>query len=293
MPLFSIPFTYSTLIGKGNVSMRCKSILLNIDIDAPATSLIKFAVELAKRFEAKLIGCSSAEIVIPVTLGETDLIDREIIEQQRKAIQTRLSELQQKFIDLAGPGVEIEWRGEVANPTKFLTETARAADLIVTGSPEGADLADPFRSTDLGNLILNAGRPVLLAAGGAEHMPARKVLIAWKDCREARRAVADALPFLTGANEVVIATAERKGSESSMQSAADVAAYLSRHGVRAKIERITGKNDSDDLLKFARSIHADLIVSGAYGHSRLHEWVFGGVTVSLLDEIKISRFMSN
>jgi nucleotide-binding universal stress UspA family protein len=273
--------------------MGFKSILLNIDIDAPATSLIKFAVELAKRFDAKLIGCSSAEIVIPITLGETDLIDREIIEQQRKAIEARLKELRQKFVDLAGPGVEIEWRGEVANPTKFLTETARAADLIVTGSPEGAELADPFRSTDLGNLILSAGRPVLLAAGGAEHLPARKVLIAWKDCREARRAVADALPFLSGANEVIIATVERRESAAAKESAADVAAYLARHGVRAKVERVIGKNDAEDLLKFAMSAHADLIVSGAYGHSRLQEWAFGGVTISLLDEIRMSRFMSS
>jgi nucleotide-binding universal stress UspA family protein len=273
--------------------MRCKSILLNIDIDAPATSLIKLAVELAKRFDAKLIGCSSAEIVIPIALGDTDLIDRDIIERQRKAIEARARQLQEKFIDLAGPGVEIEWRSEIANPTKFLAEMARAADLIVTGSPEGSDSADPFRSTDIGNLTLMAGRPVLIAAGGAEHLPAKNVLIAWKDCREARRAVADALPFLSGANEVVIATVERSGSEFSKESAADVAAYLARHGVRAKIARINGKNDPNDLLNFARSIHADLIVSGAYGHSRLREWVFGGVTVSLLDEIKISRFMSS
>jgi nucleotide-binding universal stress UspA family protein len=273
--------------------MRFKSILLNIDIDAPATSLIKFAVELARRFDAKLIGSSSAAIVIPVTLGETDLIDREIIERQRNAIETRLEELQQKFIDLAGHGVEIEWRGEVANPTSFLAGTARAADLIISGSPEGASSADRFRSVNLGNLILNAGRPVLLAAGGAEHLPAKKVLIAWKDCREARRAVADALPLLAGANEVVIATVERGESMEARESAADVAAYLARHGVRAKIERVTGKSDAEALLKFARAIHADLLVSGAYGHTRLQEWVFGGVTVSLLDEIRISRFMSN
>ncbi len=273
--------------------MRCKSILLNIDIDAPATSLIKFAVELAKRFDAKLIGSSSAEIVIPIALGETELIDREIVERQRKAIEVRLGELQQKFIDVAGSGVEIEWRGELANPTKFLAQIARAADLIVTGSPEGAISADSYRSADLGNLILEAGRPVLLAAGGAEHLPARKVLIAWKDCREARRAVMDALPFLSGANEVIIATAERKESATAKESAADVAAYLARHGVRAKTERIIGKNEAEDLLKLARSIHADLIVSGAYGHSRFQEWMFGGVTISLLDEIRISRFMSS
>ncbi len=273
--------------------MSYRSILLNIDIDAPATSLIKLGVELGGRFDAKLIGCSSAQIIFPMIPGRDRRLDQQFIDEQRTSIQGRLDHLQKKFIDLAGSSVEIEWRSDIANPTDFLTRTACAADLIVTGSPEGADTGDRFRSTDVGNLILKAGRPVLLAASGAEHLPAKKILIAWKDSREARRAVADSLPLLVAANEVVIATVARKESPPSNGHTKDLVAYLARHGVRSKTETIIGKNDAEEILKFARTCHADLVVLGAYGHSRLREWVFGGVTISLIDEIRMSRFLSN
>jgi nucleotide-binding universal stress UspA family protein len=125
-----------------------------------------------------------------------------------------------------------------------------------------------------------------------EHIRAKTVLVAWKDTREARRAVADALPFLAKANEVVVATIDTSRDESIRDSLDDVAAFLGHHGIKARTELIAGEADGDRLLTFARSIHADLIVSGAYGHSRLREWAFGGVTRTLIEESGISRFMS-
>jgi nucleotide-binding universal stress UspA family protein len=273
--------------------VKYKSILLGIDIDAPSTSLIKLAVELAKRFDARLIGCASADVVLPIMTGDGDDVDRGFVERQRKTIESRLEYLQKQFIELAGSSVEIEWREGVANPTDFITQAARVADLIITGSPEGPRADDPFRSINIGNLMLKAGRPVLLAADGAEHLLGKKVLVAWKDGREARRAVVDAMPFLAGANEILVVTIERKETEAAKQSLADLIAFLAHHGVRAKAVHLTGKSEADDLLKFARSVHTDLIVSGAYGHSRLREWVFGGVTNSMLDEMRISRFLSH
>ncbi len=273
--------------------MTYKTILLNVDIDGPVTSLIKFALELAKRFDAKLIGCSGADIVLPVMMGDGMIIDTGFIESQREAIEARLAHLRSKFLDLAGTGIDVEWRGDVKNPTELLTANASAADLIVTGSPEGAKTGDPNRSVDLGSLMLQVGRPVLVAAGGAEHLLARTVLVAWKDSREARRAVTDSIPFLKSANDVVVAAVERKDGEPARQGLADVVALLKRHGIKARSELLAGKNEGEQLLNLAASIHSDLAVAGAYGHSRLREWIFGGVTRSLLDDIKINRFMSN
>jgi len=164
-----------------------------------------------------------------------------------------------------------------------------AADLIVTGGVDGDNV---FRAVDVGSLALGAGRPVLVTAGNIEHIRAKTVLVAWKDTREARRALADALPFLAKANEVVVATIDSNRDETSRDSLDDVAVFLDRHGIRARTELIAGEADGDRLLTFARSIHADLIVSGAYGHSRLREWAFGGVTRTLIEESGISRFMS-
>jgi nucleotide-binding universal stress UspA family protein len=72
----------------------------------------------------------------------------------------------------------------------------------------------------------------------------------------------------------------------------DFMATFEHDGIKARTELIAGEADGERLLTFARSIHADLIVSGAYGHSRLREWAFGGVTRTLIEESGISRFMS-
>ncbi|WP_348529838.1 universal stress protein [Mesorhizobium sp. LNJC405B00] len=98
--------------------------------------------------------------------------------------------------------------------------------------------------------------------------------------------------FLEKASDVIVATIDTSRNETSRDSLDDVAVFLDHHGIKARTELIAGKADGDRLLSFARSIHTDLIVSGAYGHSRLREWAFGGVTRTLIEESGISRFMS-
>lgn len=277
---------------KGN-AVTYKSILLNLDIDHQSASLIKLAINLAKQFDARLIGLSAADVPPPMASADGMVFDGELVECERENIETRFAELRAKVGNLAGTAIELEWREALATPTHFLIEAARSADLIVTAAPDGASSRNAYRSTDLGSLVLNAGRPVLIAAGGAEQVLADKVLVAWKDTREARRAVADAVPLLSHAQEVVVATVEREDGTSTSEGVADVATFLARHGIKARAEIITGDDESKRLSFFAESIHADLIVSGAYGHSRLREWVFGGVTRSLLGDDDLNRFMSS
>lgn len=272
--------------------MAYKSILVNIDIDGPVTPLIKLAAGLAKQFDARLIGCSAADIVPPMVTMEGMVIDGEMLERQRGDIAARLEHLREKFEGLVGDGIEAEWRSEIANPTRVLVRTARMADLIVTGAPEGARAGSVYRATDLGDLLLHAGRPVLVAATGAEHLLARKAMVAWKDGREARRALADAIPFLQRATEVAVATVDPDGSRQSRESVTDVVAYLERHGIKARSEVLPGRDEGARLAEYAADMHADLVVSGAYGHSRLREWVLGGVTRSLLDEVRLNRLMA-
>ncbi|CAG1010770.1 MAG: universal stress protein [Rhizobiaceae bacterium] len=272
--------------------MGYKSILVNIDIDGPVTPLIKLAADLARQFGARLIGCSAADIIPPMVTMEGMVVDGEMLERQRGDIEARLEHLRGKFAGLVGDGIETDWRSEVMNPTRLLIRTARMADLIVTGAPEGARAGSAYRATDLGDLLLHAGRPVLVSAAGAEHLLARKALVAWKDGREARRAVADAVPFLSKATEVVVATVDPDGSRQSRDSVADVVAWLGKHGIKARGEVLPGRDEGARLAEFAGGLHADLVVSGAYGHSRLREWVLGGVTRSLLDDVRLNRFMS-
>ena len=212
---------------------------------------------------------------------------------QRKNIERRIEDLRAEFEGLAGATVGTEWRGAVGNPTRLLIETARVADLIVTASPEGASSGNVHRSTDLGNLILQAGRPVFVASTNQENFRINKVLVGWKDTREARRAVTDAMPFLQMAREVCVITIDSDATDETWNSLDDVVALLSDHGVKARAEVFPERSDGGTIADVADAMHADLIISGAYGHSRFREWIFGGATRSLLENDRLNRVMTN
>ena len=121
-------------------------------------------------------------------------------------------------------------------------------------------------------------------------------MIAWKDTREARRAVRDALPLLQEAQRVSIAEVTSEGmEESAVARIADVARYLAHHDVSVGQQTGIAADESEGnvLLRLAREQDADLIVAGAYGHNRLSEWVFGGVTRNLLTTSTVPCLFSN
>lgn len=272
--------------------MGYKSIVLNLDIDGMVAPVIKLGVDLAHRFDARLIGLSAADVPPPVVLEGGVAFEGESMMRQRKNIERRIEDLRAEFEGLAGAKVDTEWRGAVGNPTRLLIDSARVADLIVTASPEGASSGNVHRSTDLGNLILQAGRPVLVTSTNQENFRINKVLVGWKDTREARRAVADAMPFLQMAQEVRVITINNDATE-TWNSLNDVVAFLSFHGVKAKAEVFPEKSDGGTIADVADAVHADLIISGAYGHSRFTEWIFGGATRSLLENDRLNRVLSN
>jgi nucleotide-binding universal stress UspA family protein len=126
--------------------------------------------------------------------------------------------------------------------------------------------------------------------------PSPSVVVAWKDTRECRRAVRDALPFLQQANEVLLLEIGDDDTKSRAKSElADVANYLARHHVLVaeKVFRAARGPVVTELLQFVRDERADLIVAGAYGHSRLGEWIFGGVTHELLGTSQVCCLLSH
>jgi len=269
--------------------MSCKTIVVNLAVDADPRPIVKLAAELAQRFGARLIGLAAADVPPLVSTGEGLVYEGEVMQIQRTEIEKRLAELRDEFEKLVPASAGREWTQYISGPTRALGLVARSADLIVTG--DGGE--DVYRAVDVGSLVLGAGRPVLVAASNAEHLMGKTVLVAWKDSREARRALSDSLPFLGKASEVVVATMETESERDVRSSLADVATFLKRHGITVRTEVVSGDADGDRLVAFARSIHADLIVSGAYGHSRLREWAFGGVTRTLIHESGINRLLSN
>ena len=171
----------------------------------------------------------------------------------------------------------------MAYPGRALLDHARYADLIVAAHlPAGAD---ERRYADPTDLVMESGLPVLLVPPGQNSIQPGTVVIGWKDGRETRRAISAAMPMLEAADRVVVVQICEDGAEAPAEAELeDVVGRLERHGVVAQWQSFPkmGVEADEDLLQVAESWAADLLVLGAYGHSRLREWAFGGVTRGLM-----------
>lgn len=274
--------------------MSLKSILVNLDIDGPAEPVINAACELARRCDAALIGFCAADAQQPVMVtADTGALAAQVWQEERDDIAARMETLHLKFDKLASGLVATEWRSTLDSPTRALVSTARVADLIVMHAPKDATTnGDTARVAAPSSVVLQAGRPVLVLATGLSRLELHSVVIAWKDTREARRAIADALPLLTLADDVTVLAVTKKIEPPTRHSAADVVTFLGRHNIRANAQVIESPDETAKLTTLIASSKPDLVVFGAYGHSRFREYVFGGVTRSLLDQKDLSRFMS-
>ncbi|WP_242218562.1 universal stress protein [Shinella zoogloeoides] len=273
--------------------MSYKSILVNLDVEGPIVPVVKAASELAQRWNARLTGFCATDAYLPVTGPEGAELAAEVWRQMRDDDERRFKDLRKEFEALVAGVVATDWRVAQERPTYALAQAARIADIVVTGAADGAATKDTARRVDPGSAVLQLGRPLLVVGNDMAHRVGRKIVVAWKDTREARRAVADAMPLLQAADDVVVATVAPAIDQWARESLGDVVSFLAAHGVTARSETVESGRETDSLIELIDRHDADLVVSGAYGHSRLREWAFGGMTRSLLDEIRISRFMSN
>jgi nucleotide-binding universal stress UspA family protein len=167
---------------------------------------------------------------------------------------------------------------------EYLACQARSTDLFIIGVDRNDSMFDTSRHVNIGDLVMQAGRPVLIVPRTAGTFDLARVVIGWKDTSESRRAVVDALPILKKAMHVsVVEIAAEADLAAARVHLDDVVLWLKRHGVIA--ESVAAPSTGDDasrLNDIARERRADLIVAGAYGHSRLREWALGGVTRDLL-----------
>lgn len=271
------------------------TILVQLDIDAPATPRLIFAQEIARKFEADLIAVTAGEASALMSPSESSLAAAEVLRQRTLELEDRIKALKEEFLAVLGNNGRASWRAELGDPTRAVALHARAADLVITGAPFAATAGDFQRTVDPGALILSAGRPVLFAANDLRAFKGERVMVAWKDCRESRRAVVDAMPFLRNAKEVTVFSAAEQGKAAARDGAADVVRFLMKHGVKATSQVMEGDGLSagESITVEADHIGADLIVAGGYGHSRFREWAFGGATRSILHAGSFHRLLSN
>jgi nucleotide-binding universal stress UspA family protein len=267
--------------------MSYATLMVHVDVDAELGRRVGIAADLAERFHAHLIGVAGWA-PMSLFLAEDARNDRVPPDFHFHDMKTLLDRKGEQFhAAVRARKVQGEWRSGLEFPTDLLAREARAADLVIIGNER--ENPDPFRALDPGSFILKAGRPVLVVPKGVTSFSPRHVAIAWKDAREARRAVLDALPFLQQAETVMIVEILETGSDQSSRAIKDVGSYLTRHGIKTIAERLRPADvtAANSLLRLIETENINLMVTGAYGHSRLGEWAFGGVTRDLMQESPI------
>ncbi|HKQ46269.1 MAG TPA: universal stress protein [Rhizomicrobium sp.] len=265
--------------------MTYKSLLVHMDLNGDNEGLLKIAGDLAERFDAKVIGIAAAQPIQP--LYDQGVYTADLATQHRNEVDKEIAACRAQFRQVLATRVrQLEWRSTVTfeSLASYIASEARCADLIITGKDIGASLLDDSRRVNIGDLAVKAGRPVLIVPQGISALPLEHVFVAWKDSREARRAAVDALPLLNAAGHAtVMEVTPEDGKASAEKRVKDVVRWLESHGIDATPRAIGARGmEAGCLHAELLNRKCDLLVAGAYGHNRLGEWLFGGVTTDVL-----------
>jgi nucleotide-binding universal stress UspA family protein len=278
--------------------MSYKTVLVHLNDERRAEALLEPAVQLASRDNAHLIGMHvyaslpAPPIAVPYgskVLGSVAAAERKSSEAIA-AIFSRMT---------ANRPFVAEWRAlkvPHVDLAAVVMEHGRAADLIVAGQTDPDwDLSPLLDFPE--RLALESGRPVLVVPYvGRYREVGRNVVIAWKAGRESARAVFDALPILQAAEKVQILEIKQRGdAEGTLAPDTSIAASLGRHGIKPAIRTSVATDISvgDEILSRLADMGADLLVMGAYGHSRMRELVFGGATRHIARHMTVPTLFSH
>lgn len=279
------------------VEMPFKTIVAIIQSERDATRVLDVAIPFADRHESHLIGVHAEALAMPYTTA-VGFPDTEFIQANSEMCKERAQKIQKAFLArIATAGVSFEWRSfESFSGDSAISgvESARCADLVIVsqGAPDAKEIA-----ADIDSLIYEAGRPVLVVPHSAPLISTfRRTLVAWNGSREAARAAFDALPFIVEADstEILVVDPIDTIAESKDAAGAEIAAAFARHGasVSVSVEESHGRSVDAVIHKKVVETGADLLVMGAYSHSWLREFLFGGVTRSVLQAGDVAILLS-
>ncbi len=273
-----------------------KDLVVNLSLGAndPAGD---FAISIADSFKAHVLGVAfSYEPIIPGSVMGG--IPPEIIESQRRESDEKARAAIARFDAAANrAAVAAESRiisASVSGAAEQLGRLGRRFDLVVVGQAQ-RDEASAAEVVDEG-VLFDSGRPVIFVpyiqkAG----LKLDRVMVCWDGSRAATRAIADAMPFLKKSKQVEIVMVSAKKPKDDEIAGADLGQHLARHGLKVDVKRITSTETdvSSTILSYAADSSTDLIVMGGYGHSRLREFILGGVTRGLLESMTVPVLMSH
>jgi nucleotide-binding universal stress UspA family protein len=284
--------------------MSFKTILVLLNDTARTPQLLDASSVLARQFDAHLIGL----YVLPAAKVYSDvgmLAVPAVFEGYRKLFKSRLEDVRRKFdARLNQDGLRGEWRVGDSNYPDIAESAifhARAAELVIASQIDYGKDGQIERDL-VARLILESGRPVLIIPKHGKFAPegegiAERAIVGINGTRESARAMFDALPLLKLVKETCLlwVDPDREIGLAGDVPGAEEAVALSRHRIKAVAEPMVtdGQNAGEALLKRANDLGADLLVMGAYAHSRTREFVFGGATRYVLEHAGIPVLMSH
>ncbi len=275
--------------------MALRDILVLINASERTDTRVGLACALAARHGSQVIGLRCSDPFSRVMLASdptAGLLVGDLLGDLRAQARGETAVMEASFREhLRRIGVPGEWRYVEASAFDHAPLHARYTDLAILGQPQNTD-----RMVE--EMLFQSGRPVLVVPHtGAFPDAGRDVLVGWNAGREATRALHDALPILEKADRVTLFAANPSGGIDGLgdMPGADIARHLARHGVKVTVREASSDThaDAELLLNTAAEIGCDLIVAGAYGHSRLREMVLGGVTRTLLRQMTVPVLFSH
>lgn len=277
--------------------MSYETILVYLDKSARTDERIKIAAKIAIAHNAHLVGVSMIGISTAGFEEANTVHPDPATADHIKFLKDRAAQIVSNFQSaMQKQGVSLlEGRVVDGEASAGIALQARYCDLTVIGQTNSKDPSHDVGPDFPEYIVLNSGRPVLIIPTTGEFVSVgKKVLISWDASREATRAVNDAIPLLRCAEVVQVAIFNADSKPFSDQPGHDIALHLARHGI--KVEVLENKNVRDvgrELLSLAADLSNDLLVMGAYGHSRFRERLLGGVTRTILENMTIPILMSH
>lgn len=281
--------------------MGYKDMLVVLDGHPRDQDRIALAAELAGRFGAHLTGL----YVVAEPPGRLDYFNRDaplfgpLYRDVEAETRAQSESLRLHFEEIAGrSSLSCDWRTAPGYPSEVVAVHGRYADLVILGQTDPDDARSALIRPRPEEVALLTGRPILVVPyAGTFANIGKAVLVGWDASREATRAVNDAMPLLSAASSVTVMAVdpEQSGEGHGDIPGADVALHLARHGVHAQIERTAsaGIGVGNTLLSRASDLGADLLVMGAYGHTRVRELLLGGATRTVLASMTLPVLMAH
>lgn len=275
--------------------MRYQTLMVHLQLGHPNTAVLQAAKQIAQRCHAAVIGIIVGQQTLMI-YGQgyqlVDFFDREqtILEEK---IATEKALFEAAFKDHDKP---VDWLSIVTMEpaVDYVVAHASRVDLIITGATP-SDFYEGPNYANAGGIVMQSGRPVLAVPVASQAFKLDTMLIGWKESREAKRAIADAITLLQLATQVIIfEIVSKDNQESAAERLNDVVIWLKSHGIAAKAEvSVASDTDAAQFIAIAKKYEADVVITGAYGHSRFREWVLGGITNELLQNANFNSFLSH